>query len=479
MDSKKAKIISIVSIVALAAILVGATYAYFQAQTGEGAQTDIKINANTVDTFNFAIGNPLSINLNQENFASGKGNQTGSTYAKAILTANNKTNSVTNKYYLYLNISDNTFVYSQNKDTPEILLTIKDGNNTELTSVTGLTSLTYKTVTDGNGNTISGFDITNKKGVITILNKREITTASTTEETWNVTVTFVNYNFNQAENAGKNFNAELIIQKDEIQTSLSKVCTSGDLLADCIIAYANKSLPSVSGIYHHDANLTNGANDNSYRFSGSSPLNYILINNNYYRIIGVINGRVKVISLATIDNMPWNNSSTGTWAQSSVNAYLNDTYLNQLGDLKNNIDTTVWKVGENINHILHSNPYDTYQNEVIKPTDTTTYSAKIGLMYVSDYGFAALSKAWALSMSDYNDALATKNNWMYLKKNEWTISSLNLSEKYYINAAGGIRENAAPDDSTFSIRPVFYLSSNVKYLGGSGIPRQQPITISY
>ena len=251
------------------------------------------------------------------------------------------------------------------------------------------------------------------------------------------------------------------------------------LLADCIIAYANKSLPSVSGIYHHDANLTNGANDNSYRFSGSSPLNYILINNNYYRIIGVINGRVKVISLATIDNMPWNNSSTGTWAQSSVNAYLNDTYLNQLGDLKNNIDTTVWKVGENINHILHSNPYDTYQNEVIKPTDTTTYSAKIGLMYVSDYGFAALSKAWALSMSDYNDALATKNNWMYLKKNEWTISSLNLSEKYYINAAGGIRENAAPDDSTFSIRPVFYLSSNVKYLGGSGIPGQQLITISY
>ena len=454
MDSKKAKIISIVSIVALAAILVGATYAYFQAQTGEGAQTDIKINANTVDTFNFAIGNPLSINLNQENFASGKGNQTGSTYAKA----NNKTNSATNKYYLYLNISDNTFVYSQNKDTPEILLTIKDGNNTELTSVIGLT---YKTVTDGKGNTISGFDITNKNGLITILNNREITTASTTEETWNVTVTFVNYNFNQAENAGKNFNAELIIQKDEIPTSLSKVCTSGDLLADCIIAYANKSLPSVSGIYHHDANLTNGANEN------------------YYRIIGVINGRVKLISLATIDNMPWNNSATGTWAQSSVNAYLNDTYLNQLGDLKNNIDTTVWKVGENINHILHSNPYDTYQNEVIKPTDTTTYSAKIGLMYVSDYGFAALSKAWTLSMSDYNDALATKNNWMYLKKNEWTISSLNLSEKYYINAAGGIRENVAPDDSTFSIRPVFYLSSNVKYLGGSGIPRQQPITISY
>ena len=476
MENKKMKIISIASIIALALTLVTATYAYFMAQTGEGKSTDIKINANTIDTFTFEAGSALNLNLNQDNFASGKGNQTGTTFAKAMLTANNKTNTATEHYYMYLNISNNTFTYSIDNNTPEILLSIKDSSNNEITTLTGLT---YKTVTDGKGASIKGFDITNKKGLITILNNREITTASTTEETWNVTVTFVNYNFNQAENAGKNFNAELIIQKDEIQTSLSKVCTSGDLLADCIIAYANKSLPSVSGIYHHDANLTNGANDNSYRFSGSSPLNYILINNNYYRIIGVINGRVKVISLATIDNMPWNNSSTGTWTQSSVNAYLNDTYLNQLGDLKNNIDTTVWKVGENINHILHSNPYDTYQNEVIKPTDTTTYSAKIGLMYVSDYGFAALSKAWALSMSDYNDALATKNNWMYLKKNEWTISSLNLSEKYYINAAGGIRENAAPDDSTFSIRPVFYLSSNVKYLGGSGIPRQQPITISY
>lgn len=476
MENRKTKIISVVSIIALALTLVTATYAYFAAQTGEGAQTDIKINASTVDTLTFETGSAISLSLDQDNFASGKGNQSGTTFAKAMLSANNKTNTVTEHYNLYLSVDKNTFNYTQDTNTPEILLTIKDGNNTELTSVIGLT---YKTVTDGKGNTISGFDITNKNGLITILNNREITTASTTEETWNVTVTFVNYNFNQAENAGKNFNAKLIIQKDEIPTSLSKVCTSGDLLADCIIAYANKSLPSVSGIYHHDANLTNGANDNSYRFSGSSPLNYILINKNYYRIIGVINGRVKLISLATIDNMPWNNSATGTWAQSSVNAYLNDTYLNQLGDLKNNIDTTVWKVGENINHILHSNPYDTYQNEVIKPTDTTTYSAKIGLMYVSDYGFAALSKAWTLSMSDYNDALATKNNWMYLKKNEWTISSLNLSEKYYINAAGGIRENVAPDDSTFSIRPVFYLSSNVKYLGGSGIPRQQPITISY
>ena len=255
MDSKKAKIISIVSVIALAAILVGATYAYFQAQTGEGSQTDIKINANTVDTFNFETGDPLSINLNQENFASGKGNQTGSTYAKAILTANNKTNSATNKYYLYLNISNNTFGYTQDENTPEIILTIKDGSNTELTSVTGLT---HKTVTDGKGNTITGFDITNKDGLITIFSNRSITTTSTIEETWNVTVTFVNYNLDQSANAGKRFNAKLMIQKEEYKLPT---------LAEYVISQYTETQGD-NALYYHNSTLANGAEDNSYRYAG-------------------------------------------------------------------------------------------------------------------------------------------------------------------------------------------------------------------
>ena len=72
MENKKTKIISIVALVALALTVVTATYAYFQAQTGDGSQTDIKINANTVDTFTFATRNPISFTLDQDNFASGK-----------------------------------------------------------------------------------------------------------------------------------------------------------------------------------------------------------------------------------------------------------------------------------------------------------------------------------------------------------------------------------------------------------------------
>ena len=129
MDNKKIKIVSIISIISLALTLVDATYAFFVAQTGEGAQTDVKITSSTVDTLSFETGSAINLMVNQENFVSGKGNQTGTTFAKAMLTANNKTNTATEHYYLYLNISNNTFTYSIDNNTPEILLSIKDGSN--------------------------------------------------------------------------------------------------------------------------------------------------------------------------------------------------------------------------------------------------------------------------------------------------------------------------------------------------------------
>ena len=214
MENKKVKIISIISVIALILTVVGATYAYFVAQTGEGKSTDIKINANTVDAFSFEAGSALSLNLTQQNFASGAGNQTGTTFAKAMLTANNKTNSATEHYYMYLNISENTFTYTQDENTPEILLTIKDASGNAVTSISGLT---YKTVTDGKGTSISGFDITTKTDLITLFDNREITTTSTKTEQWNITVTFVNYNADQTANAGKSFNGKILIQKEEYQ----------------------------------------------------------------------------------------------------------------------------------------------------------------------------------------------------------------------------------------------------------------------
>ena len=210
MKNKKAITLSIIASLALLVLIIGATYAYFQASGGDGTSANLRVTTYTTDIITFEVGSNINIETNATLFSQGKGNASGTTFARATLTANNKTNSATENYNLFLNISDNTFVYSVDTNTPELILTIKDKSNNEVTSIEGLT---YKTVTDGKGTTIKGFDITNKNGLLTLFNK-DITTTSTTVEEWNVTVTFVNYNKDQTKNAGKKFDAQLIISKD-------------------------------------------------------------------------------------------------------------------------------------------------------------------------------------------------------------------------------------------------------------------------
>ena len=477
MDNKKIKIVSIISIIALALTLVAATYAFFVAQTGEGAQTDIKINANTVDTFTFEAGSALNLSLNQENFASGKGNQTGTTFAKAMLTANNKTNTATEHYYLYLNISNNTFTYSIDNNTPEILLSIKDGSNNEITALTGLT---YKTVTDGKGASIKGFDITNKSGLITLFDNREITTTSSKTEEWNVTVTFVNYNSNQAGNAGKNFTAKLMVQKEKIK------------LTEYVLSQYTGT-QGENSLYYHNSTLTNGAGDNSYRYAGASDSvnNYICLGSdeatcpdaNLFRIIGVFGDQTKVIRAKSVGNKQWHSSESNTWSSSSLNTYLNGEYLTSLGTLADKIAITTWKVGGGTNANLFSSvPKTAYQYEVGSSASTTTYDAKIGLMYVSDYYYSASPSAWTLV--GYNESDATKDyraaktiNWLYLGSNEWTISRTSDITPYAFGMfSTGLVSNYGVTLS-FGVRPSFNLLSSVTYASGSGTS-SDPIRIN-
>ena len=477
MENQKTKIISIASIIALALTLVTATFAYFMAQTGEGKSTDIKINASTVDTLTFEAGSAISLNLNQDNFASGKGNQTGTTFAKAMLTANNKTNTATEHYNLYLNISENTFTYTQDANTPEILLSIKDGSNNEITALTGLT---YKTVTDGKGASIKGFDITTKSGLITILNNREITTTTSKTEEWNVTVTFVNYNANQVANAGKSFSSKVMIQKEKIKETIATVCSSGQTLSSCIMAMNGKD----DTLYHHTSTLTNGAGDNSYRYAGASDSvnNYICLGSdeatcpdaNLFRIIGVFGDKTKVIRDKSVGDKEWDTSSLNTWSSSSLNTYLNGEYLTSLGTIAEKIATTTWKVGGGSNaNIENLVPKTAYQYEVGSSSSSTTYGAQIGLMYVSDYYYSASPSAWTLV--GYNDSAATKDyraatstNWLYLGSYEWTISRSSDFPGYVFRVASTGSVFSDHVSGSYVARPSFNLESSVTYASGSG-----------
>ncbi len=473
MENQKTKIISIASIIALALTLVTATFAYFIAQTGEGKSTDIKINASTVDTFTFEAGSALNLSLNQENFASGKGNQTGTTFAKAMLTANNKTNTATEHYYMYLNISENTFTYTQDANTPEILLTIKDASGNEIKSITGLT---YKTnVTDGKGASISGFDITTKSGVITLFDNREITKTSSKTEQWNITVTFVNYNSNQAGNAGKSFSAKLMIQKEEY-----KLPTLGEYVKSQYTETQGKN-----SLYYHNSSLTNGAGDNSYRYAGASDSvnNYICLGSdeatcpdaNLFRIIGVFGNQTKVIRAKSVGDQKWDDTSAdNTWSSSSLNTYLNGEYLTSLGTIADKIATTTWKVGGGSwSNIVTSVPKTAYQYEIGSSASTTTVNKKIGLMYVTDYYYSASPSAWTLVGYNESDETkdyraATSTNWLYLGSYEWTISrsSDNTNYAFFVDSIGNVSYDYVSD--SYGVRPSFNLESSVKYVSGSG-----------
>ena len=468
-NKKQAIILSVIASIVLLVLIVGATYAYFQASGGKGTSANLRVTTYTTDVFNFEVGSDISIYADATSFASGKGNAVGSTFAKAILTANNKTNTATEHYYLYLNISNNTFLYTQNENTPELLLTIKDAGGN---AVTDITSLTYKTVTDGKGVSISGYDITNKSGVITLFNNKEITASPTKTDEWNITVTLVNYDKDQSVNTGKSFSAKLMIQKKAYKQTLAE--------------YVKSQYTGTQGensLYYHNSSLANGAGDNSYRYAGASDSvnNYICLGSdaatcpeaNLFRIIGVFGDKTKVIRAKSVGDQKWHTSGLNTWSSSSLNTYLNGTYLTSLGTLVDKIATTTWKVGGGSwSNIVTSVPKTAYQNEVGSSASSTTYDAKIGLMYVSDYYYGASPSAWTL-MGSNSDAMkdyraATSTNWLYLGSYEWTISRIfgNTDSAFSVSSTGFVYIYHVA--SGRGVRPSFNLLSSTTYVSGSG-----------
>ena len=264
--------------------------------------------------------------------------------------------------------------------------------------------------------------------------------------------------------------------------SIAAYCTSGTDLATCVKNFGDQG-PSVSNIYIHNSALTNGAGDNSYRYAGANPNNYVCFGSeattcpdaNLFRIIGVFGDQAKVIRAKSVGDQPWHTSQVNNWSSSSLNTYLNGEYLTSLGTLAEKIATTTWKVGGGDEaNISFSVPATAYQYEVGSSASTTTVDKKIGLMYVSDYYYGASPSAWTLvgykSMDATKDyRAATSTNWLYLGSTEWTISR-NSGYTYLaflVNSAGDVYYSGYVPNS-LAVRPSFNLLSSVKYISGSG-----------
>ena len=293
---------------------------------------------------------------------------------------------------------------------------------------------------------------------------------------------------------GYKFNAELSRCENGSKISWddtnNTVVVSGNLSDKCYVyfdiyqptlaEYIKSQYTGTQGdnaLYYHNSTLTNGAGDNSYRYAGASDSvnNYICLGSdaatcpdaNLFRIIGVFGDQTKVIRAKSVGEKEWDTNNSNKWSSSSLNTYLNGEYLTSLGTLAEKIVTTTWKVGGGTyGNILTPVPATAHQYEVGSSSSTTTVNKKIGLMYVSDYGFAASQEAWTTKLSSYNSNRS--KNWLYLGSNEWTISRVSddVILVFDVRSAGVVNSG----DASYSreVRPSFNLESSVKYVSGSG-----------
>ena len=288
--------------------------------------------------------------------------------------------------------------------------------------------------------------------------------------------------------------------------SLTSVCSNGNNLASCIKNYYNTYWESTGGLYYHDGigtytNANQEAGDNSYRYSGANPNNYVCFayedstgtyasdwcpDDNLYRIIGVFGTQVKLIKYSGFYNTYWSGSSSilnNNWAESSMNTYtLNQLFISRLNSSvwSNKIATATWYVGGGPEQYIIDSPVKTsYDYELGSHRINTTYSAKIGLMYASDWGYASLPNDW---LTDLGKLRWDASDYNWNKKpgtfpQEWMITRVTDNNERALVNDGSYLVSHKTNFTNHGTRPVFYLNSSITYSGGSGT-KSDPIRIN-
>lgn len=363
---KKQTIQKISIIVIFLLLFVGLTLAYFMAQIGGPAQANIKVITHTNDTLSFSISKDLYIDVNSESLAKGNGNIHDKAIATALLKANNSTNYAKYDYFIYLKINSNSLIYTTEEKTPELLLKVKNPEGVYLEEIAGL-----KYVTVGSE---SGFDVTTTGGLIRIASD-VIETTDTFSEEWEIELVFVNLETDQIDNTGKEFDAKVIMQKEEniipeiyVTTTYngsSTVPSTAGYIANiscngntatynnkynrleisqmseeysvCSLNfidrtnkdYLNQKIVALSGKTSGNGSVVQ---ENGYRYEGKAPNNYIWFNNQMWRIIGVFGSEshgvadtnlVKIIKADTIGGYAWDKNNKNNWETSSLYKLLN------------------------------------------------------------------------------------------------------------------------------------------------------------
>ena len=203
-----------------------------------------------------------------------------------------------------------------------------------------------------------------------------------------------------------------------------------------------------------------------YFFKGANPNNYINFNNEIWRIISVeCDGTIKIMRNESIGNMVWDSSDSNSWERpSTLNTYLNGTYYNGLNTTsKSQIVAKDWSVSL-------VRPNNNNLAEQINNENSRKWNGKVALITVSEYirSNNNQSNCGTLSLNDDNYSICKNTNWMLNSTTWWTLSTYTLVPVglYFVDSSGVLDPSSA--SNKFAVRPVVYLSSEVKITGGDG-----------
>lgn len=201
---------------------------------------------------------------------------------------------------------------------------------------------------------------------------------------------------------------------------------------------------------------------------------------NLYRIIGVFADKVKLIKYDYANNTMLGKDGDyyGVYSQYYLSGIRGDTtsakhhyYWNYKNDTSISGGSNIWstslfnKTNLNTNFINYLGTWADKIETTSWNSGTTTYSSKIGLMYINDYNFATLQDNWSVSSSS---GKSKSENWIYMGGMEWTLdiaesTTMNIE---FIEPQGVIFVSTASGQG--SARPVFFLKDNVIYESGTG-----------
>ena len=232
-----------------------------------------------------------------------------------------------------------------------------------------------------------------------------------------------------------------------------------------------------------------------------------------WRIIGIFDGKVKIMRNNTIGKLAWDydkndNSSLTTydnnWHTATLQKLLNNSYYNGTGTItyynsnsanssvslnmnnigikntatRNMISETSWYLGGWNENIIYSNEIYQYERGTQKCsscTYETIWKGNIALPYPSDYSYSSDFSICTSNILNYNNNVCLGTNWMYPimsadgTQYSWLLSppSGNSYNAWNVSSGGYVGGGHAATNG-FGVAPVLYLSSELGIESGDG-----------